>query len=59
MLGPQILLSSGRNRFFDIVGVADEEPSALLTPGLTEESPITSTVKPFQPIVNLIHLTAY
>ncbi|XP_046651118.1 glutamate receptor ionotropic, kainate glr-3-like [Daphnia pulicaria] len=51
LLGSQILLSSGRNRFFDFVGVADEEPSALLTPGLTEESPITSTITPFQPIV--------
>ncbi|XP_046461642.1 glutamate receptor ionotropic, kainate glr-3-like [Daphnia pulex] len=56
LLGPQILLSSGRNRFFDFVGVADEEPSALLTPGLTEESPITSTVKPFQSIVWLMVL---
>ncbi len=51
MLGPQILMSFGRSRFFDFAGVADEENSAMLTPALTEESPITSTIKPFQPIV--------
>ncbi|EFX79426.1 hypothetical protein DAPPUDRAFT_244962 [Daphnia pulex] len=55
-LGPQMLMSSGRGRFFDFVGVADEETSALLTPASTEESPITSTVKPFQPIVWLMVL---
>ena len=44
-------MSFDRIRFFDFAGVADEENSATLTPALTEESPITSTLKPFQPIV--------
>ena len=51
VLGPQILMSFCRSSFFDFAGVADEENSAYLTPALTEESPVTSTLKPFQPIV--------
>jgi hypothetical protein len=41
----------GRFRLFDYVGVFDEENSALVTPALTEESSILSTIKPFKPLV--------
>jgi hypothetical protein len=42
----------GRIQLFDYVGVFDEENSALVTPALTEENSILSTMKPFQPIVS-------
>jgi hypothetical protein len=44
-------MTLGRIRLFDYVGVFEEENSALVTPALTEESSILSTIKPFQPIV--------
>ena len=40
-----------RIRVFDYVGVFDEENIALVTPALTEESSILSTIRPFKPLV--------
>jgi hypothetical protein len=51
-MGPLVLMTVGGNRLFDYVGVFEDETSALLTPALTEESTILSTIKPFQPIVS-------
>ncbi len=50
-------MTLGRIRLFDYVGVFEEENSALVTPALTEESSILSTIKPFQPIVRRPTLT--
>jgi hypothetical protein len=52
VMGPLVLMTVGGNRLFDYVGVFEDETSALLTPALTEESTILSTIKPFQPIVS-------
>lgn len=51
LLGPPYLLSLARLRSFDFAGVADEEKSALVTPPLTEQSSILSTLRPFTPTV--------
>ena len=51
VVGPPMTMTLGRIRLFDYVGVFEEENSALVTPALTEESSILSTIKPFQPIV--------
>ncbi|EFX79427.1 hypothetical protein DAPPUDRAFT_319611 [Daphnia pulex] len=47
VVGPPVVMMLGRIRLFDYVGVFEDETSALLTPALTEESSILSTVKPF------------
>jgi hypothetical protein len=52
-MGPPVIMTLGRIRLFDYVGVFDEENSALVTPALTEESSILSTIEPFQPIVSI------
>jgi hypothetical protein len=52
VVGPPVVMMLGRIRLFDYVGVFEDETSALLTPALTEESSLLSTVKPFQPIVS-------
>ncbi|KAI9556321.1 hypothetical protein GHT06_018895 [Daphnia sinensis] len=56
VLGPPVLMSFARNRVFHSVGVVEDEPSALLTPALTEMSSILSSIKPFQPMVWLLIL---
>ncbi len=48
-------MTLGRIRLFDYVGVFEEENSALVTPALTEESSILSTIKPFKPIVSTFY----
>jgi hypothetical protein len=53
VVGPPVVMMLGRIRLFDYVGVFEDETSALLTPALTEESTILSTIKPFQPIVSI------
>jgi hypothetical protein len=53
VVGPPVVMMLGRIRLFDYVGVFEDETSALLTPALTEESSLLSTVKPFQPIVSI------
>lgn len=47
-MGPPVLLSLERFRFFDYVGIGHEEKSALYVPALTEQSPILSTLRPFK-----------
>lgn len=53
VVGPPVLMMISRGRLFDYVGVFDEENSALVTPALTEESSILSTLKPFKPLVRI------
>ena len=52
VLAPPVIISLNRFQSFDYVGVADDETSALLTPALTEISPISSTVRPFSTTVS-------
>ncbi|XP_046461653.1 glutamate receptor ionotropic, kainate glr-3-like [Daphnia pulex] len=56
VVGPPVVMMLGRIRLFDYVGVFEDETSALLTPALTEESSLLSTIKPFQPTVWLVML---
>lgn len=54
MLGPPVVVSLARSQAFDFVGAAQEDNSALLTPALTVENTILSTIKPFQPTVHFV-----
>ncbi len=54
VLAPPQLLAYASNVVFDYVGFVDEDNAILITPALSEESTLLSTIKPFKLSVSFI-----